>query len=79
MIPAYQNIYWPTNSDTVPGFLPSSLATPQSFVAIVQALNAYTDLHQGYLGIYGNEYGVSFVLVVCYLYQYEISMKLLYS
>eukprot|EP00093_Oithona_nana_P004323 04323.XXX_83947_85710_1 [CDS] Oithona nana genome sequencing. len=58
MIPAYQNIYWPTNSDTVPGFLPSSLATPQSFVAIVQALNAYTDLHQGYLGIYGNEYGL---------------------
>ena len=64
LVSGTQNIYWPNNTDAVPGFMPTDLATFESTIAILQALNAYIDLHQEYLGIYGNEYGVSFLLVV---------------
>lgn len=63
MLPAEQFVYWPTNSDAHPAFTPSSVATPATTLATMQAFNAYTDLHQEYLGIYGNEYGVSFYFV----------------
>ena len=68
MNPTAHNMYWPTNGDSVPAFAPASVVTPEIFAATLQALNKYTDLHQEYLGIYGNDYGVSLTRYYNYFY-----------
>ena len=55
-----QFAFWPRNTPTVPAI--DLLANPlpaDQFAALLQALNAYIDIHHDLFGIYDYDYGVS--------------------
>ena len=62
--PASQNRYWLLNDPSSPAFNPTDVVTIEGLVTTLEAVDHYVDLHQEYLGIYSNEYGVSKEILV---------------
>ena len=62
--PASQNRCWLLNDPSSPAFNPTDVVTIEGLVTTLEAVDHYVDLHQEYLGIYSNEYGVSKEILV---------------